>query len=172
MPIIETEKNIQKRSQNIRKLLKPIVKNDIAAYPQINNAEILYSAYEQSKTTSNYKDIRFRTKNPEYEGNYFERWVKVNTNKWKLTQAYLTIYFDNREVIALHCDPDISIKDPIYKYKSGPHIHVKHSNTNISKAHIALNLSNIKAVTGNFDDFKNAISDAVIMIKDEIIERL
>jgi hypothetical protein len=172
MPIIENEKNILKRIQNIRKLLKPIVKRDISAYPKTNNMEILYSAFEQSKTTSDYRATRFRTKNPDYEGNYFERWTKVKINKWKLTQAYLTIYYDNKEIVALHCNPDISTKDPIYKYKSGPHIHVNHSNSNISKAHIALNLSNIDAVTENFDDFEKAISNAVIMIKDEIIERL
>jgi hypothetical protein len=102
---------------------------------------------------------------------HYEIWVRVNNQTFTLKNAYLQILFGESEILSLHCDPLEPHISTVYKYKCGPHIHVKHpTNESISNAHIALNLSNFDDVTKSLQSFEKAFKAAITMIKDEFIK--
>lgn len=148
----------------------------------LGTSSIIIGAHAGSTTQLDYRMWRFPTLVSSLKGNYFEQWLDVgNNNSWYLEKAYFHIYKyynqteKEKEIIALHCDPNEPI-DPQYKhrhrYKCGPHIHVTVTPTPMHKTHFALNLANIKNVTSDYDELMKAFKDGLIMIKEEFLDRI
>jgi hypothetical protein len=176
MPIICTEKEIVSRPNQIGRLLLPLVNKKIAAKRDDNQTQsFIFGAFDgTSPTTSRYKDWRFKTIDTSFKASYFEIWNKDSKDKFILHLAYLTIYKGSREneeeVLALHCDPNEPKASKIHKYKSGPHIHIKHSKEEkFSKAHISLNIGELEKVLNSLTEMETALKNAILMIKDEFI---
>lgn len=176
MSIVCTEREIVSRPNQIGRLLLPLVDRKIAAKRDENQTtSFIFGAFDgTSPTTSRYKDWRFKTLDPVFKANYFEIWNKVANDKFILHLAYLTIFKgtreDEEEVLSLHCDPVELKSSKIHKYKSGPHIHVKHSaNEKFSKAHISLNMGELEKVLNSLPEMEIAFKNAIFMIRDEFI---
>jgi len=173
MPILMVEKDIRSRMNNpIRKLLKPLTSqlvnatSDATAEP----GSIVIGVKGQGIKSSNKSaDWRFKIKNGIYSANYTEIWVADNTH-FGLKSAYLSIFDENdKELIALHCDPREPKTSGFYKYKCGPHVHISHSTPKIKKAHIALNLSDFEKIIGDINLLDKALAKGIQMIADEFV---
>lgn len=173
MPILMIEKDIRSRMNNpIRKLLKPLTSqlvnatSDATAEP----GSIVIGVKGQGIKSSNKSaDWRFRIKNGIYSANYTEIWVSDNSF-FGLKSAYLSIFDENdKELLALHCDPRESKSSSLYKYKCGPHVHISHSIPRIKKAHIALNLSDFDKIVSDITLLDTALARGIQMIADEFV---
>ncbi len=78
----------------------------------------------------------------------------------------------DEEVLALHCDPMSAASDPSYPYKRGPHLHISGNKRDISKAHIALCLTNLDETCSGPDAISVAFSAIITMISKELLPRL
>lgn len=172
MPILIDENKIFGRESSIRNLLLPLSKNNKDVSARIANSDrgtIVFAAHSGTKPiASNYREWIIRTHNEQFKSSYFEVWNQKN-NQYSLKLAYfrlmLSLSSDYNEVLSLHIDPlEIDCK-----YKSGPHVHIMSSSTIISKAHISLNLSNLKEVINTYEIFNKAYENALKMINDEIL---
>lgn len=172
MAIIISSRELQGRPNSIRQLLEPIAGKLISAHRDSDTKSITYGVLNGSKTTNSIRDWRFKTKNEDIRGNYIEKWIPAG-NDFSLIFSYLSILHGQqdkeREVFALHCDPSEPTHSRLFKYKSGPHIHVITEDQKISNAHIALNISNHKEVISSFSKLKVALNDAIQMISSEMI---
>jgi hypothetical protein len=173
MSILISSRELQSRPNSIRELLKPIAGHSIAAHRDTTDPKsITYGVLNGSKTTNAVRDWRFKTKNNELRGNYVEKWSQIN-NGFTLLFSYLSILQGQRdhekEIFALHCDPNESIHSKFYKYKSGPHMHIITEDQRISNAHIALNIANHSEIIESYEKLQKAISDAIQMISSEFI---
>jgi len=78
----------------------------------------------------------------------------------------------DEEVLAVHCDPMITSGEVSFVYKRGPHMHVSGNKRDISKAHIALCLSNLEHTCSSFDAYWFAFEGILKMVNEEILPRL
>lgn len=172
MPIILNNKQFHGRSNEIRKLLQPLSKNNNSVSARTANStkgSIVLGVYGGTNPiSSNHKDWFFKTHNETYKGAYFEVWLEKG-NDFVLEKAYFKLMINadnnNQEILSLHIDPS----EHENKYKMGPHIHFITSIDKISKAHFSLNLNNLSQVVNSYDNFKEAYINALTMINEEII---
>ena len=173
MSIIIKKTTFNKRINEIRKLVLPLVNNNNVACSScaFKRNTITLATYKGKKpNTQNHRDWYFTTHKKEYNAIYFEI-CEENTSNFKLKQAYFTLLVNdnnyNKEILSLHIDPE-EINN---KYKKGPHIHVKSSINLISKAHFSLNLNNLNKVINSYDEFKKSYYDALEMINTELLHK-
>lgn len=129
--------------------------------------------------SQNPEDYDFQTIAENIRARYNEVWVKFQKDEYYLSKAYFHLYKIDEEYltkrkdgeyILLHCDPNDN--DDHGDYKRSPHIHIENSDYPINKAHIALNLSNIKEILVSRMELNTALQKAVLMIKDQILTTL
>lgn len=171
MPIICTERELATRTNKIRNLLNSIGNGRIAAarIPTGDKHSVILSAYSGSLLKLTHTDMRFKTTSDGHKGCYYEVWV-LNQSNWALKCAYLQILENDKEILSLHCDPLEPKTSKSYKYKCGPHIHIKHpSDEKISNAHISLNLSNFENVVSSLENFDSTFAMAIKMVQEEFL---
>lgn len=182
MPTIELENsNLVHRGQELGKLLQPLSSTGTRpAYERrITANTIIFAMHGGSRPRSNYQDWRFPTYLLSYQAGYFEIWNSLDSRQrlWHLSKAYLSIYEVDRsvrketELLALHCDPDENGRDQA-KYKRGPHLHISAAQDPIPKAHIALAIGHLPAVLASASSLTEALEWSILMIKEEVLDRL
>lgn len=170
MPISCSLKELARRHNSITNLLKPVLPNGqkLAAsrFKRASANEYILTAHSGSPTDDYRRNI-FKTKNPDYRGNYFEQWYIGHGDTYLLKSASMNFFYNNDEkILSLHCDPNEEIGSPHYKYKTGPHLHV---DGRFKHAHIALNLSNLDQVIHSIIQLEKAFAIGLTMIDDEFI---
>lgn len=166
------------RGVEIRKLLRPLVKNDGAPAwnMKTQRSNIIFATHDGSPVQSNYREWRFSTFLPNFRGSYFELWKPQNDGLWIMDRAYLSIYEIDRmqrierEYFALHCDPYEPPNSPHSIYKIGPHLHIQAADYPIPHAHVALNRNDIEKTLSSLKYLSQAIKLAVLMLKEEILD--
>ncbi len=179
MPVTCTQPVLFKREGRIRKLLQPLLgRNQQVSARRVgaSSKSVIFSAFSGSSPISGlHKEWRFKTVSNKIKGNYFEIWVENSNKNWSLSKAYLTLLETSErnesELLSLHCDPTEGKDTEYYFYKSGPHLHIKHPNSVISKAHIALNLSNLDEVINSLAELESALAKGIKMIGDEVVQK-
>ena len=127
-----------------------------------------------------YRDWRFSTVVSWLNGNYFEQWFLTDPPRshrlWYLRRAYLHLYTLNRseqterEFLALHCDPNEAETESHWRYKRGPHLHVKCAPFPFPKAHLALNLGELDQVLSSPDSISAAMAAGITLIRERVID--
>jgi hypothetical protein len=128
---IEASK-LDKRGQEITKLLGPIAPKGqrLACWKRLLNRQVVFSAYLGPQPTDAEPDLwRFATKISRIRASYHERWLQTDFRQqaFYLERAYLHLYLrsnlnDEREILALHCDPNEAQTERHFLYKVGPHV--------------------------------------------------
>lgn len=176
----------QLRSQRFIKvpvLLSSVVRNHKSLRcKQVSggNNQYIISTYEGSSPSNfDYRSWRFKTIKDDLRANYFEIWRPSDPEQsnWYLFRAYLTIFAVNqvtrteKELVALHCDPDEPDDAPHAKYKQGPHLHMLWAADPLQHSHIALNSSRYlqNGVLASFQNLSDHFDEAVKLISEQVI---
>jgi hypothetical protein len=173
-----------KRVLKISQLLIPLIKKahrlNCKKVPG-GNQQIIGVYDGATPSDISYRDWRFKTKHDDLRGNYYEIWKPndVKQDEWYLFRAYLTIYkierisiteIMERNIIALHCDPDEGEREPHAKYKQGPHLHILAADDPLPHAHISLNNPKyLGPAFTSFDSFCHYLDDALEFVESQII---
>jgi hypothetical protein len=176
---LDTEE-LSHRENQIRKMLNPLTlhpSNPACRVQSQIGGIILFGAYDGSFRGGLARDWRFATVAGRIYANYYERWIPISGiyGVSCLSQAYLTIYqkegpTDERELLALHCDPE-EPDGPGSVYKRGPHLHISIAGPPIRDAHIALARGQLDSVLANATSLMEALTWSIIMIRDEVLNR-
>jgi hypothetical protein len=91
-----------------------------------------------------------------------------------LERAYLHLFvrqndLTEKEIVALHCDPNESASSKHYRYKAGPHIHMTTAESPLHHAHIALNSNELDAVLASVGGLTTALNVAVKMLDSQVL---
>jgi len=110
---------------------------------------------------------------------YFELWRLTSADQACLYRAYLSLFRtlkqqtdEERELMALHCDPYEPDQAEHAIYKKGPHLHLCTSEIPGPHAHIALNRCHLDEVLGSTGAFTQAFHLALGMISEEVLRPL
>jgi hypothetical protein len=124
---------------------------------------------------SQFRNWRFKTICDDINANYFEIWKQSTRNQYFLERSYLQLYKKTSdaeyEYFHLHCDASEPDDTPHAKYKQSLHIHVEAAEHPIPRAHIALYNGRLEFLR-NITSFNAALSESVLMIKSQLLERL
>lgn len=176
------EKKLRSREADLRQLMKPLYNHHTGPpshWIYRKNQFFVGLTDRAYRSKTDHREWRFKTDNPKYHALYFERWLisSQENNIWFLERAYLHLYKikqDTRnetyEYLALHCDPAEPEKSKHFEYKVGPHLHIECAEYPLPKAHFGLNIGELDNVLRSVDELTNAISYAVSMIKDQVLE--
>lgn len=174
-----TQEDLIKRAPKLRKLLRPLYHMN-GGPPAMTltkkNEYYLGAADTGYQDKLDHRQWRFKTLNKSFYAEYFERWIyKEAKDIWRLERAYLHIkkIIDHNNLIdylALHCDPLIMKDENHYIYKVGPHLHIECAEYPIPKSHFALFLIDIEKILASVDDLTEALSTAIQMIKEQVLE--
>lgn len=180
--------DLPSRQNRIRRLLGPLTRtrqhDRIACYcAGQGTARYLLAAYDGKHPAGDYRKWRFSTFVPGMEASYFEHWGPTQADGqgwWYLERAYLHIYkvdrraeaLEEAEYICLHCDPAESDDAPQARYRRGPHLHIEAAPDPLPRAHIALCNGYLDEVLSSAACLFEAMERAVLMVRDEVLERL
>jgi hypothetical protein len=159
----------------LRPLLPASPHGQIGSDRQSQANGFIIAAYHGPRPQS-YRDWRFPTFVSGFRANYFEHWKPRDPNtpaEWYLDKAYLHIYRQEADYIALHADPEeVDTADGRARYKRGPHIHIKiKPDDPISRSHIALAHKYIDNTLASNRDFFEAMREGIELISDEVLSR-
>lgn len=185
MPILSTSiENLATRGNVIRTFLRPIAGRP--GGPAWDNRPtatgFIIATHDGAPPTGDYRDWRFATILPGFRGMYFERWLRVGSDRkqiWYLERAYLHLYEtidhvtgQEAEYLCLHVDPNLPNDSAHWIYKRGPHLHVSTARHPIPHAHIALNRGHLDDVLRSVESLSQAMALAITMIREEILDSL
>jgi hypothetical protein len=173
---------VARRSIYLPKLLQPLIplKQRLTCRPKtVARNNIILGVHLGSEPSESDPDlIRFATRVPTIRAAYYERWLPMDSDlrMYYLERAYLHLYLrqgtDNeKEIIALHCDPNEPQTTPHYRYKAGPHLHMSTAPDPLPHCHIALNNADMQTVLGSLANLTDALQLAITMINDQVLER-
>jgi hypothetical protein len=118
----------------VARLLRPIAPpaQRLACRPRWLGRQVVLCAYIGPEPTNPDPDEwRFPTKIPQIRACYYERWLATDSRRDKLylERAYLHLFIRQeqlleKQVLALHCDPNEAESNKHFRYKAGPHIHM------------------------------------------------
>jgi len=175
---IEASK-LDKRGQEITKLLGPIAPKGqrLACWKRLLNRQVVFSAYLGPQPTDAEPDLwRFATKISRIRASYHERWLQTDFRQqaFYLERAYLHLYLrsnlnDEREILALHCDPNEAQTERHFLYKVGPHVHMSTAMNPLQHSHVALNNSNLPEVLSSVPNLTAALKSAIAMVEDQVL---
>ena len=107
---------------------------------------------------------------------YTEKWHRYE-DYYYLSQAYLHLYrienygSDMRELVLLHCDPNLPPGEEDNPYKRSTHLHVEVAGDPLSKAHLCLSIGNPESCIESIASLSHTFRNAVIMLRDEVLMR-
>ena len=184
MPVIQTTvEDLYGRQEEVRNLLAHLIPLRNQGGPTIQytpgGLTRVLGAHDGSAPISNYRDWRFATSHPDFRANYYEVWAQTDRRHLHLTAAFLTIFqidripqLNEREFLALHAEPETSDQGEGL-YKKGPHLHITLAASLVPPAaHIALNRGHLNDVLASVESLTVALEWAIVMIKDEVLDRV
>ena len=125
-----------------------------------------------------YKTIWFPTSSAAIQAQYHEIWYPQNgEQEWWMERAYFSLrrivsaLAKVEEILCVHSDPMCEDAEPTGSYKKGPHLHVIVPKSPIAKAHFPLNLGHLKYVLASCDNLSQAMSLAIQVVQDEVVNR-
>jgi hypothetical protein len=170
---------ISGRAQEVARLLRPIAPpaQRLACWPRWLDRQVVLCAYIGPEPTNPDPDEwRFPTKIPQIRACYYERWLATDSRRDKLylERAYLHLFirreqFLEKQVLALHCDPNEAESNKHFRYKAGPHIHMSTAEHPLDRTHIALNAGNLSVVLRSVQDVTSALRAAVMMLDEQVL---
>jgi len=170
---------LRSRGGTIASVLKDISKVNTgpAWNHRATTREVIIGMHGGAPGQSDYRAWRFLTFVPGIHAMYFELWRLSGGEEAFLDRAYLSLFriarFEGeKELLALHCDPNEADSAPHVMYKRGPHLHLLASTFPSPHAHIPLNRCHLDQVLQSVETFTDAFHKGVIMIKDEVLEPL
>jgi hypothetical protein len=176
-----TFKEVASRGEKVRVLLEPLTpanSSGPAWEPKFVRNSYIIGTHDGARATTNYRDWRFNTFVPKTYASYFEKWDLLSDDQLCLNRAYLSIFQldietrSEREFLCLHCDPNEPDNEPHAIYKKGPHLHIVAALNPIPRAHIPLNMVHLQTILSSIETLSEAIESAVVMLKEEILNRL
>jgi hypothetical protein len=167
------------RKSNVRNLLAPLLSQPPnIAVEQIGFARNRYTLglipkNRAPSSIQNPEDAVVTTRVPGVLLNYYEMWSPVEgTDSYSLRRAYMHLHLGRgsavRQIMALHCDPEMSPSDQHYKYKRGPHLHLEGAQPSVSRAHISLCLLDQQLGGADIVRLTNSMRAAVEMVGSEL----
>jgi hypothetical protein len=143
--------------------------------------QVSLAAFSGPRPVSDSIDLwRFTTRVPTLRGSYFERWLPVNERRKRyfLDRGYLHLYVSTRmgaeptekQILALHCDPNEPEASKHWRYKRGPHLHISVAESPIPHSHFALNAFHLDSVLRSTENLSEAFGAAVKMLEDQVLE--
>jgi hypothetical protein len=172
------------RGHEICEMLTPIAGKVRLAYRIVpHRSEVMIAVHTGDAPEFDVTDWRFSTVVRGIRAAYHERWIAVDEKRQRfyIERAYLHLYrrradeSDEREIVALHCDPNEPDDSGVLKhavYKRGPHIHVTASEQPFPHSHIALNSAQIGEVLKSVDSLHNAVAAGVVLLRDQVLDVL
>jgi len=107
---------------------------------------------------------------------YTERWQR-HADYYYLCQAYLHLYriencgSDLRELLLLHCDPNLPLGEKDNLYKRSTHLHVEISEDPLPRAHLCLSIGDPESCIESISSLSRTFQNAVVMLRNEVLER-
>lgn len=181
------------RDRHIKEVLRPlIVHPDSGMEPYYRRIDrIMIQRRSQSSTyivgvneggppVSDYREWRFSTIWSTLRASYYERWLldEQDSDWWYLDRAYLHIYIrdtttgDDKEYLALHCDPNEPANAEHVEYKKVPHLHIgsihlRETRSPWPHAHVALS----RVELNSMPSIGLVMGWAVKMLAKEVLQR-
>jgi hypothetical protein len=174
--------SLRGRGPQISEMLRPLVGSRRVAFSTApHRNEFIIAVHSGSRPDTLPREWRFTTPIRKIRGSYWERWAPSSEKRTRyyLEQAYLQLYRrdavedDEHELLALHCDPnepDDSGEITHAIYKRGPHIHVMTAQQPLPHSHFALNMGHLSDVLDSVENLSDAISLAITMIRDQVLD--
>lgn len=129
-------------------------------------------------TVQEHTNVWFPTCASGIQGQYHEVWYPQNgEQEWWMERAYFSLrrvvraVMSTEELLCIHSDPMCKDADPVGTYKKGPHLHVSIARSPVADAHFPLNLGHLEDVLASCENLSQAMSLAIQVVRDEIIER-
>lgn len=179
MRCVLDEDKILGRAQEVARLLRRIAPpaQRIACRPRWLDRHIVLCAYVGAEPTDpNPDEWRFPTRIPEVRACYYERWLPTDFRRIKLylDQAYLHLFVrgdhrSEKQILALHCDPNEAESSRHFRYKAGPHVHMSTAQDPLHRAHIALNIDNLDEILRSVPKVTTAFDAALTMVNDQVL---
>jgi hypothetical protein len=174
------------RAGAIKKIISPILPDDnrksssgIRVQLVSSIGTMIFGVVGPSQHSSNVEKFRFPTAANNIFGYYQEVWVALSKTPqiYTLEKAYFHLYEQisvdkENEYILLHADPNEPKGSPHYNYKCGPHLHFEFAPPPLPRAHIALNLGNLKSVINSLKDLDIAIHKGVSLLRHQVLDSL
>jgi hypothetical protein len=172
------------RSTAIKKIIAPILdgigkRNLTGIHVQSvsSTGKLVFGVTGPSQQSSNIDKSRFPTSVERIFAHYHEIWIAETKNPqvYSLERAYFHLYTQvgvgkEDEYILLHADPSEPKGSPHHEYKCGPHLHFEFAPHPLPRAHIALNLGNLKAVINSIKELDIAIHKGISMLRNQILD--
>ena len=118
-------------------------------------------------------EVRFPTNWAGIFFKYHERWISIEGGRaFGLERAYLHLYLSalgDLQAASLHCDPMTEKTEPGYRYKRGPHLHIAGAIPDVSRAHVAICISDIARGGNNLGSLTRTLKSGLAMLVDELI---
>ena len=171
-----------RRGHDICKMLIPLVGPSRVAYKIVSHrSEVVIGVHSGSPPDDRPTEWRFSTIVQGIRAGYHERWMATDEKRKRfyMERSYLHLYrrrlneSEEREMIALHCDPNEPDDSGLRKhatYKRGPHIHVTASDQPLPHSHIALNLCEVHEVLSSITSLHAAVSSGVVLLRDQVLD--
>jgi hypothetical protein len=170
---------VTSRWKRFKKTFGPITPNGRVEAFVTPTATQVVAGLGRDRYARELRQLRHPCRVPNIFINYFEIWQgHTQPQQFVLDKAYFhldTPLGDGRaseEILAIHCDALAKGGEVAFSYKRGPHLHVSGNKRDISKAHIALCLSDLDRTCSDIDAYWSAFSGIVKMIGDEILPQL
>lgn len=170
---------ISPRTRELIRLVRPLVSpaRQMFCYPRYLQRDLILSLYVgEQPTVADPDEWRFPTRVSTIRASYYERWIPSDERRklFFLDRAYLHLFIRNdstseQEILALHCDPNISETEKHFQYKAGPHIHMSAAGSPLHKAHIALNNANLRGTLASIGALTSALSLAIAMVDNQVL---
>jgi hypothetical protein len=176
--VLETE-NVVKRTQEVARLLQPIAPRSLrtACRPRWLERNYFLCAYIGPEPSDPDPDEwRFPTRIANIRASYHERWIPTDYRRRNLflERAYLHLFIrgperTEKQILALHCDPNEPESERHFRYKAGPHVHMSTAGDPLHRSHIALNVDNLEEVLRSVTTITTALSQALAMIDEQVL---
>jgi hypothetical protein len=177
--VIESDILYRLRRNSIKHLIAPLLPamaNAIVEQIGLNRDYYTVGAIPRGRSPSSYlnpEDPIVPTRIPNIHVNYYETWsVSEIADKYSLEKAYMHFYYlvraEQKQILALYCDPAMHASEAHYRYKRGPHFHVEGGTPDFSRAHVSLCLSDHTLGGSSLGSLMTTFGNAVHMISKEI----
>jgi hypothetical protein len=177
--IVEGDALYYKRRNSIKHLIAPLlpdISNTVVEQIGLNRDYYTVGPIPRGSNPSSFlnpEDPVVHTQIPNVFINYYEMWGASEAgNNYFLERAYMHFHYatrgEQKQILALHCDPAMHQDESHYRYKRGPHFHVEGGNPDLSRAHVSLCLSDDALGGSDLISLMTTFRDAVSMIRKEI----
>jgi hypothetical protein len=169
---------VAKRWQRLKKVFGPITPNGhVETFVSPSPTQVIVGLARHPDT--NLRQLRHPTRVSNIFINYFEIWRNLEqSDRFALDKAYfhldtpLSAGRASEEILAIHCDALAKEGEVAFVYKRGPHLHISGNKRDISKAHIALCLSDLERTCSDMNAYWKAFTSIIKMVGDEILPQL